>query len=79
MFKEHDCIALISDIEEKGLKSGDGGTIVHILPTPGGDVFVVEFISSDGYTADIVDVSASQVRPMTSEDMTHPHSVEAAV
>ena len=77
MFKEHDCVTLTSDIEEKGLKSGDGGTIVHIYP--GGDVFVVEFISPDGYTAEIVDVSVSQVRPMTNEDMTHPQSVEAAV
>ena len=77
MFKEHDCIALTSDIEEKGLKSGDGGTIVHIYPS--GDVFVVEFISSDGYTADIVDVPASQVRAMTSSEIAHPHSVEAAV
>lgn len=77
MFKEHDCITLTSDIEEKSLKSGDGGTIVHIYP--GGDVLVVEFISPDGYTADIVDVPASQVRPMTGEDMTHRHSIEAAV
>ena len=63
MFKELDCIALTTDIEEKGLKSGDGGTIAHI--SPGGEVFVVEFISSDGYTADVVDVLASQVRPMS--------------
>ena len=77
MFKEHDCVTLTSDIEKKGLKSGDGGTIVHIYP--GGDVFVVEFISPDGYNADIVDVPVSQVKAMTSEDTTHPHSVEAAV
>lgn len=77
MFKEHDCVTLTSDIEEKGLKSGDGGTIVHIYP--GGDVFVVEFISPDGYAADIVDVPVSQVKAMTSEDITRPHSVEAAV
>ena len=77
MFKEHDCVTLTSDIEEKGLKSGDGGTIVHIYP--GGDVFVVEFISPDGYTADIVDVPVSQVRPMTSSEIAYPHSVDAAV
>ena len=67
MFKEHDCVALTSDIEKKGLKSGDGGTIVHIYP--GYDVFVVEFISSDGYDADIVDVPVSQLRPMTSSEV----------
>ena len=76
MFKEHDCIALTADIEEEGLKVGDGGTIVHIYP--GGDIFVVEFISSDGYTADIVDVPASQIRPMTSSEIAR-HNVEAAV
>ena len=77
MFKEHDCVTLTSDIEEKCLKSGDGGTIVHIYP--GGDVFVVEFISPDGYAADIVDVPVSQVKAMTSEDISRPHGVEAAV
>lgn len=77
MFKEHDCVTLTSDIEEKGLKSGDGGTIVHIYP--GGDVFVVEFISPDGYTADIVDVPVSQVKAMTSSEIAYPHNVDAAV
>ncbi len=80
MFKEHDCITLTSDIEEKSLKSGDGGTIVHIYPGyPGGDVFVVEFISLDGYTADIVDVPVSQVKAMTSSEIAYPHSVDAVV
>ena len=74
MFKEHDCVALTADIEEKGLKSGAGGTIVHIYP--GGEVFVVEFISPDGYTADIVDVPASQVLPATIQDVTYTSRVE---
>ena len=76
MFKEHDCIVLTTEIDENGLKSGDGGTIVHIYP--GGEVFVVEFISPDGYTADIVDVPASQVRPMTSSEVAR-HNAEAMV
>ena len=77
MFQEHDCVVLTTDIEEEGLKAGDGGTIVNMYP--GGDAFMVEFISPDGYTADIVDVPVSQVRPMTSEDITHSRSVDAAV
>ena len=76
MFKEHDCIVLTADVDESGLKSGDGGTIVHIYP--GGEVFVVEFISSDGYTADIVDVPASQIRPMASSEIAR-HNAEAVV
>ena len=78
MFNEHDCVTLTADFEEKGLKSGDGGTIVHIYP--GGEVFVVEFVSSDGYSADIVEVPKSQIRQMAGDDRSHARErVDSAV
>ena len=58
---------LDADSAHEGLIAGDVGIIVHIYP--GGDAFIVEFLEEDGYTAAIADVSASQVRPATSEDL----------
>ena len=58
---------LDGDNPHEGLIAGDIGIIVHIYP--GGDAFIVEFLEEDGYTAALADVSASQVRPATSEDL----------
>ena len=77
MLKELDRIVLTADIEEEGLKAGDAGTIVHMYP--GGDAFIVEFLSLDGDTIALVDVLPSQARPVTSRDITHARSVEVAV
>ena len=47
---------------------------------PGGDAFIVEFMALDGDTVvALVDVLPSQVRPVTSKDITHARSVDAAV
>ena len=77
MFKELDCVVLTVDIEEEGLKAGDAGTIVHMYP--GGDAFIVEFLTLDGDTIALVDVLPSQARPVTSRDITHARRVEIAV
>ena len=77
MFKELDGVILTTDIEEEGLKAGDAGTIVHMYP--GGDAFVVEFMTLDGYTVALVDILPSQARPVTSRDITHARSVEIEV
>ena len=77
MFKELDCVVLTTDIEEEGLKAGDAGTIVHMYP--GGDAFIVEFMTLDGDTIALVDVLPSQARPVTSRDVTHARRVETAV
>ena len=77
MLKELDRIVLTTNIDEEGLKAGDAGTIVHMYP--GGDAFIVEFLTLDGDTVALVDVLPSQARPVTSKDITHARSVEAAV
>ena len=77
MFKELDGVVLTTDIEEEGLKAGDAGTIVHMYP--GGDAFIVEFMTLDGDTIALVDVLPSQARPVTSRDVTHARRVETAV
>ena len=73
MFKEHERIVLISDILEEGLVAGDVGTIVHIHP--GGEAFVVEFMTLDGNTAAIATVLPSQVRLVTDKDITHARNM----
>ena len=77
MLKELDSIVLTTDIEAEGLKSGDVGTIVHIYP--GGDAFIVEFMTLDGDTIAVIDVLASQARPITDKDVTHARSMAATV
>ena len=77
MFKELDGVVLTTDIEEEGLKAGDAGTIVHMYP--GGDAFIVEFLTLDGDTVALVDLLPSQARPVTNKDITHARSVEAVV
>lgn len=77
MLKELDRIVLTVDIEEEGLKAGDAGTIVHMYP--GGDAFIVEFLTLDGDTVALVDMLPSQARPVTSRDITHARRVETAV
>ena len=74
MFVELDCIVLTTDIAEEGLKAGDAGTIVHVYP--GGDAFVVEFLTLGGDTAAVADVLPSQARPVTDEDITHARPFE---
>ena len=77
MFKELDGVVLTTDIEQEGLKAGDAGTIVHMYP--GGDAFIVEFLTLDGDTVALVDLLPSQARPVTSRDITHARIVETAV
>ena len=77
MFKELDCVILTTDIDEEDLKAGDAGTIVHMYP--GGDAFIVEFLTLDGDTIALIDVLSSQARAVTSRDITHARRVEVAI
>ena len=77
MFKELDCVILTTDIDEEDLKAGDAGTIVHMYP--GGDAFIVEFLTLDGDTIALIDVLPSQARPVTSKDVTHARRVDVGV
>ena len=74
MFKEHDQIVLTGDLPEEGLKAGDVGTIVHIHRQ--GEAFEVEFLALDGNTIAVATVLASQVRPVTDQDVTHARPLE---
>ena len=76
MFLEHEQVVLTADVsgdEGEQLESGDVGTIIHVHP--GGEAFVVEFMTLDGDTAAIATVLSHQARPVTSKDITHARPV----
>ena len=80
MFHEHEQIILTADVvgdEGQELKPGDVGTVIHVHP--GNPAAVVEFMSLDGDTVAVATVMSSQVRSVTSADITHARTVPEAV
>jgi hypothetical protein len=69
MIKEHDIVVLTVPVPDEGLEAGDVGTVVHIHED--GQAYEVEFLTLDGNTAAVATLEASQVRPVTSRDITH--------
>ncbi len=76
MFREHDRIILTDDLPDERLRAGDVGTIVHSYPD--GEAFEVEFLALDGHTVAVATVEVSQLRPVTTTDITHARSIEIA-
>ncbi len=75
MIKEHDCIVLLRDLPEDGLKAGDIGTVVHVHQ--GGAGYEVEFITLAGETVAVVTLLPSQLRPITRRDLAHVRELTA--
>ena len=76
MIKEHDCIVLLQDLPEDGLKVGDIGTVVHIHK--GGTGYEVEFMTLAGETVAVVTLLPSQLRPIARRDLAHVRELTAA-
>ena len=76
MLEEQDRVVLTDDVAEPGLEAGDVGTIVHVHR--GREAFEVEFLTLDGHTAALATVASSQVRPVTSADITHARDFRSA-
>lgn len=76
MIKEHDRVVLTVPLSSEGLEAGDVGTVVHIYKD--GQAYEVEFITLDGNTAAVVTLDASQVRPVSSRDITHTRELSIA-
>lgn len=76
MIKEHECIVLLQDRPEDGLKAGDIGTVVHIHK--GGAGYEVEFITLAGETVAIVTLLPSQLRPIARHDLAHVREITVA-
>ena len=69
MIKEHDRVVLLKDLADEGLQKGDVGSVIHIHRR--GEAFEVEFMTLAGDTVSIVTLAASDVREVTSSDLTH--------
>ncbi len=75
MIKEHDRVVLKKGIRERGLKTGDVGTVVHVYKN--GGAFEVEFVSLYGETVAIATLDASQIRPVQKREITHARLLRA--
>lgn len=75
MISEHDRVVLTAPVPKERLEIGDVGTVVHVYQD--GKAFEVEFTTLDGQTAAVATVEASQVRPVTSREITHARELTA--
>ncbi len=76
MIREHERAILTQNLPDYGLQTGDIGVVVMVHGS--GDGYEVEFFTADGTTLDVVTVEASQVRPVSSNDVLHARPMEKA-
>ncbi len=74
MIEEHDQVILTRDLPERGLVSGDIGTVVAIHQ--GGAGYTLEFVTVQGDTLAIVTVHAGDVRPARERELPHVRAAE---
>ena len=68
MITEHERVVLTAPVPKERLEIGDVGTVVHVYQD--GKAYEVEFTALDGHTAAVATVEASQVRPVSSREIT---------
>jgi hypothetical protein len=66
IFRELDTVVLEHDIQESGLRKGDIGAIVHVHDD---STFEVEFVRASGRTRALLQLAASDLRPVQDEDV----------
>ena len=76
MIREHDCVVLTEDVPETSLKAGDVGTVVHVHQ--GGRGYEVEFATLTGDTVAVATVTSGQLRPISSQDISHVRPLRTA-
>ena len=75
MIQEHDRVVLTQDLADEGLRAGDVGTVVHIHSHEA--AYEVEFMTLTGQTVAVATVLPSQLRPVSSRDLTHVRELAA--
>lgn len=75
MPNELERVVLTAPVPSTGLETGDVGTIVHVYRN--GKAFELEFTTLDGCTAAVVTVDASQIRPVSPEEIAHARVLSA--
>lgn len=76
MIKELDRVVLKTRVAEEGLEAGDVGTVVDVYED--GQAYEVEFLTLDGHTAAVATLEASQIRPVTRQEITHARPLVGA-
>ena len=75
MIQEHDCVVLTNDLPAVGLVAGDVGMVVHVHQ--GGAAYEVEFVPMTGRTVAVTTVAASELRPVSRQDLSHVRELTA--
>ncbi len=70
-----DCVVLVHDLPDEGLKAGDLGAIVAVYEPDG---LEVEFVKASGETLAVITISESDVRPVESADIISVRSLSHA-
>ena len=61
-----DCVVLVKDLAEFGLRAGDLGTIVAIYELAG---LEIEFMKASGETQAVLTLTEGDVRPIKADDI----------
>ena len=73
---ELDCVVLTTDLPAENLMAGDVGTVVLVHRE--GVAYEVEFLTLDGHTLAVATVESSQLRPVSSRDISHVRELPPA-
>ncbi len=74
-YKLLDCVVLVHDLPDTGLKTGDLGAVVEVYEPDG---LEVEFVKASGETLAVVTISEGDVRPVESADIISVRSLSHA-
>jgi hypothetical protein len=69
MIRELETVALTHDIDERGLKDGDLGAVVHCYED--GEAFEVEFVDFDGKTIALLTLNREDIRQPGGRQVLH--------
>ena len=73
--KEHDRCILTKEVPESNLKPGDIGVVVCVHGS--GEGYEVEFMSTDGNTIAVLTLEATDVRPVSGDEILHARKIPA--
>jgi len=75
-FERLECVVLVRDILEYGLRAGDLGTVVEVYPEGG---LEVEFVTGSGMTQALLTLSEQDVRRIDSHDLLTTRRMAGAI
>ena len=76
MIEQYKEAVLTRDLPEKGLKTGDVGTVVDVHEAEAGAGYSIEFFSPSGETVAVATVIADAARPASGDEVLHARRLE---